>query len=78
MAYCRGGVYGSDAYCYADSAGGYTVWLAGAECHRFGTASECADFLEAKRKDGLVVPQYAIDELREEARDEDPTPPEVK
>jgi hypothetical protein len=70
MAYCRAGLDDSDAYCYADTAGGYTVWLTGADRHRFATASECADFLEAKRKEGLVVPQYAIDELRKEAEDE--------
>ena len=29
---------------------------------------ECADRLEALRAEGLMVPQYAIDELREESR----------
>jgi len=79
MAYCRFGCDGSDVYCYPDMAGGYTVWLPGFDCHVFGTAIECATFLQAKRKEGLVVPQYAIDELLEEAGDEDlPPPPEAK
>lgn len=30
------------------------------------TAGECADRLEALRAEGFVVPQYAIDDLREE------------
>ena len=33
------------------------------------TPGECADRLEALRAEGLMVPQYAIDDLREEARE---------
>lgn len=37
------------------------------------TPDECADLLEDLRKEGYVVPQYAIDALREEAKDWKPT-----
>lgn len=35
--------------------------------HDFDTPGECADKLEELRREGFVVPQYAIDALREEA-----------
>lgn len=37
------------------------------ETYHVATAKECADKLEALRSDGYNVPQYAIDDLREEA-----------
>ena len=41
--------------------------LAGAKfCH--DTAEECAEWLEELRKIGFIVPQYAIDALREEGK----------
>jgi len=33
------------------------------------TPDECADRLEQLRSDGLIVPQYAIDSLRSEAKE---------
>ena len=37
------------------------------------TAEKCASWLEALRSEGYVVPQYAIDSLREEEEETAPT-----
>lgn len=71
MAYCRFGCNGSDAYCYEDMSGGFTVWLPGPDRYNFATARECAAFLETKRSEGLVIPQYAIDGLLEDAAEDE-------
>ena len=42
------------------------------ESYTLSTAKECADMLEEIRASGLNVPQYAIDELRQEAKEEQP------
>lgn len=40
------------------------------ETYNLGSAGECADLLEEIRASGCNVPQYAIDELREEQGNE--------
>ena len=68
MSYCRFGWDSSEVYVYADVSGGWTTHVAGAGSFNDPTAAACADRLESLRKEGVSVPQYAIDELRADHR----------
>lgn len=56
----------SDVYVYEDCQGGWTTHVKNGEDFNDPTPGDCADTLEELRKQGHKVPQYAIDELREE------------
>ena len=71
MSYVRfsGGAYGyvSDVYCYEHVAGYWAIHVNDGQDFDEPTPGAAADRLEKLRAEGKEVPQFAIDELREEA-----------
>jgi hypothetical protein len=65
MSYCRWNDE-CDVYVYEDCRGGWTTSVTSGEDYNDPTPGDCADTLEKLREEGKKVPQYAIDELREE------------
>ena len=68
MSYCRMTWDNSDVYAYEHTGGGVAVHTSDGVCWKYGlTYREALDELLAARERGLVVPQYAIDELIRDA-----------
>jgi hypothetical protein len=68
MSYCRLGTE-SDIYCYYHVGGYYEVWSGEGE-HQFKTAQETVAFLRKRKEEGDKVPDYAIEGLLEEIKDD--------
>jgi len=64
MSYCRWS--DGDIYCWEGMDDLFVVAVKGGEFFQFSTPGEAADKMEALRRDGLDVQQFAIDTLREE------------
>jgi len=64
MAFCRFGADDSDVYCFYNVNGFYEVWAN--QEWSYKTAKGAIKRLLRLKAEGLIVPQYAIDELEKE------------
>lgn len=65
MSYCRWSE-DSQVYVYESCSGGWDIFTTDNDYYNELSPRACADRLESLREAGYVVPQYAIDALREE------------
>lgn len=80
MAYARWGCDGSDVYVFMDVTGGFTCCcceLVGENRSNFATKGEMVEHLLKHREAGHVVPEYAIESIRNETEDADVKPEEL-
>ena len=73
MAYARWGCDGSDVYVFMDVSGGFTCCgcdLVSEPRSNFATKGEMVEHLLAHRAAGHTVPEYAIENIRNETEED--------
>jgi hypothetical protein len=73
MSYCRWSKE-CDVYSYADVSGGYTTHVTNGETYNDSTLEEFRDRLLTLRSEGHQVPDYAIESIEEEIKEQSSRP----